>query len=151
MSLGRRDEISLLKSARKTDKKAKVKALFENSGRAAGRRSGEESWKLDRTEQQKGQERGASGQKSRAVSLIGSVGRIGERRDGFALVKVLVVCAALGWLWHTSTATPDRCFPAGEQEYFYDPGNYYQYAAPGGESTGQCLPSMKPARQELLQ
>tara|TARA_B000000557_G_scaffold35939_2_gene26114 strand:+ start:161 stop:2035 length:1875 start_codon:yes stop_codon:yes gene_type:complete len=151
LSLGRKDEaLSLLKTAlEKSDKKAKVKALFDKlrsnsggSGSSKGRSSG------GKRSSTGGKKAGrSSGKKSRADSLIAAASEgAGERdHDSFAVVKVAVVCAVLfGWLWHTSTATPDRCFPAGEQEYFYDPGNYYQYAAPGGDSTGQCLPSMAP-------
>ena len=155
ISLGRRDEaLSLLKTAMEnSDKKAKIKAIFDRvraSGGSADSPRGRAGTAPKPTSRKSTQSKGKRNTKpgtSRADSLIAAASEgSGEKtHDGMAFVKVALVCAALfGWLWHASTATPNRCFPAGEQEYFYDPGNYYQYAVPGGESTGQCLPSMKP-------
>jgi membrane protease YdiL (CAAX protease family)/tetratricopeptide (TPR) repeat protein len=138
MDLGRRGEaVDLLKKALalkpgdKATKRALATALGSSSAEPAKSAKGTTKEKRSRTK--KG-EASTSGDED-------------HDNDRLGVIKVAVVFGvAFAFLSQGAMASPDPCFPAGEQEYLYNPSVYYDYTDPKEGAVGRngCPPTLRP-------
>jgi membrane protease YdiL (CAAX protease family)/tetratricopeptide (TPR) repeat protein len=149
LELGRRDEARQLASRAleiNASDSAARQVLETVSGRA--QRGSTPPSKISRGAGNKS----AKGKKSKAASqdkvkYSAAKSSTEPERDGLGFIKVMVICAILfGFLGTQALQMPDRCFPQGDQEYFMQPGTYYDFRDPGGERLPgtTCPPSLHP-------
>jgi membrane protease YdiL (CAAX protease family)/tetratricopeptide (TPR) repeat protein len=138
MDLGRRGEaIDLLKQALalKPSDKATRAALATALGTGGSTDSATTESKQKKTNKK--------GEKTRLAEPSSD----DPHSDGLGLIKVAAVFAlTAAFLFQAAHTSPDPCFPAGDQEYLYDPGTYYDYTDPKEDATVQngCPGTLRP-------